>query len=429
MMRTGLSRVLAIACSGMLTVAACSSDSSAPTSTPAAVTDDTSDDATRGSSVVTVDEADEKLVIGVLLPLTGAGSEIGAAMSDAVDVALADARASDATLPRIELVRVDESSLEGAIAPTLDEIFPSDVDAIIGPASSLLAARLLPVTVASGVLTCSPTASALGLDGFPDPSQLFIRTIPSDSLQAVALARQLDTNGVDIVLAYADDAYGQPFVEIVERELDRLSATVSGAIAFDPLESDYTSVARQILASGAPTIGIIGGPEAGPRLVQSLAEQIDPTVQAIWMNDAMRVPATASIYRRLDPSMLTIMHGVSPRSQIVGTTPELPEGGQFFTANAFDCMNVILLAADRADVLNGPGLARQVIRVTAGGTPCRSFTACIAALRTGREIDYDGPSGTLDIGRDGDPINGVFDVFGFDATGVDQNDPTRSVNT
>ncbi len=366
---------------------------------------------------------DGQLTVGVLLPLTGPGSEIGTVMNEAVEVARAETEAHGVNGRPVRLVIVDESTLEGSVPPSLEGIFGEQVDAVIGPASSLLTARFLPIATDSGVLTCSPTASALSLDGFPDTGPLFVRTIPSDSMQAKALAMMLDEAGTQVTLAYVNDAYGGPFVERVRIELEALGVRPATPIPFDPRKSDYESLATEIAQSGSATIGIIGDPEAGPRMVQALAEVIDTdSVGSIWMNDAMRVPATASVYRRLDSKVLALMHGVSPRSTVADGTDSigsLPEGGRFFGANAYDCMNVIALAADQADVINGAGMADQILQVTSGGTSCDSYTDCVAQLDGGRTIDYDGPSGELDLGRNGDPTLGLFDVYRFDGRGLD----------
>jgi branched-chain amino acid transport system substrate-binding protein len=384
---------------------------------------------------------DGPLTVGVLLPLTGPGSEIGTVMRDAVEQARNETEAAGVQFRDVDLLIVDETTLQGAISPTLAGIFAEDVDAVIGPASSLLAERLLPVMLSAGVLTCSPTANAMSLDDFPDPGPLFVRTIPSDSMQATALAIELDSTGVDVVLAYVDDAYGRPFMEQVRSELVRLGASASEieAIGFDPTQSDYEATAQEIVATGRATIGIIGDHEAGPRLVQYLAEEITPEMPtSIWMNDAMRVPATANAYRRLAGSpILELMAGVSPRSTVAtpaAVTPgvqALPDGGRFFAANAYDCMNVIALAADQAESISGRAMADQVVQLTNGGTQCGSFIACIDQLRNNRAIDYDGPAGDLDLGPDGDPRVGVFDVYRFDERGLDVTaaDPRVTVGT
>ena len=40
-------------------------------------------------------------------------------------------------------------------------------------------------------------------------------------------------------------------------------------------------------------------------------------------------------------------------------------------------------------------------------------------LADARNIDYEGPGGTVQIGTDGDPEHARFDVFEFDESGFD----------
>ncbi|MCB1001384.1 MAG: ABC transporter substrate-binding protein [Acidimicrobiales bacterium] len=401
---------IAIGVALVSTAASCSDDE--PTGTSVA------DTASTTTTAVVVD--DGVLTIGVLLPITGAGSELGTVMRDAIELAADEVRAADDGRP-VELIVVDETELGGTLPPALEEIFGEDVDAIVGPASNLLTERLLPMTVSARVLTCSPTASAISLDAVPDGG-LFVRTIPSDSMQARALARQLDATGTEIVLAHVDDPFGVPFVERVRNELNLFGATVVDVVPFDPRQSEYGEVADRIVGSGAATIGVIGDPEAGPRLMQALGAVVDPGVQtSIWMNDAMRVPQSTS-YRRLPSGVLALMQGVSPRSSVADpeAAARLPEGGRFFGANAYDCLNLIALAAHEADSTIGTAIAQQVTVVTSGGTPCSTYPTCLTSLDAGRSVDYDGPGGALDIGVSGDPSVGAFELYRFGSSGLDE---------
>ena len=68
-------------------------------------------------------------------------------------------------------------------------------------------------------MACSPTASASLLDNFPD-NGLFFRTIPSDSLQAIAIVEAVNQTGANTAtVAYIDDDYGQLFAESIGEAL------------------------------------------------------------------------------------------------------------------------------------------------------------------------------------------------------------------
>lgn len=407
----------------VLLVSACTDSPAAPTPEPITV------DTTEAVSQVGVDDV---LRVGVVLPLTGEGSELGISMAAAIELAISEIDlAGGVKSNQVDVEVVDETTLHNAATPMLAELFDGDIDAMIGPASSVVAARLLPIAVDARVLTCSPTASAMSLDDFPDADSLFIRTIPSDSLQAKALARQIDGTGATrVVLVYIDDNFGRPFAEIVRDELIALGAVVADFVAFDPADTDFVDEARAIAADEPVAVGVIGDRDAGPRLVQALFGELDDGVE-IRINDAMRVPATVSAYRRLAEDALVRLQGVSPRSGIVDPLVAARFGDvgpvrRYFAANAYDCMNVIALAANASNVIDGESMADQIADVTTGGTSCVSFTACFDQLQAQRSIDYDGPNAELDLGSDGDPISGVFDTFSFDSEGVDQTDLSTS---
>jgi hypothetical protein len=60
-----------------------------------------------------------------------------------------------------------------------------------------------------------------------------------------------------------------------------------------------------------------------------------------------------------------------------------------------------------------------------GGTSCATFEECEGLLDTGRNVDYDGPSGLVRLGANGDTTRGAFDLFGFDRFGGEV--PLRSI--
>ena len=131
----------------------------------------------------------------------------------------------------VDLKVVDESAGTG-----LDELLTAGVDAIVGPASSTvalsqLADAVLPVT---GVVTCSPSATALALDDYPD-NKLFFRTVPSDSLEMVAIERRVERTGVETVaVGYLDDPYGRGLKDaFVEEVGERNEVTLQTPIGFE----------------------------------------------------------------------------------------------------------------------------------------------------------------------------------------------------
>ena len=88
--------------------------------------------------------------------------------------------------------------------------------------------------LAGGVLTCSPTATALALTTTPD-SDLFFRTAPSDSLQAIGLAQLAEQTGArTAAVAFLDDVYGRPLARGHHLRTARTPVEVDDQVPFVP---------------------------------------------------------------------------------------------------------------------------------------------------------------------------------------------------
>jgi hypothetical protein len=58
--------------------------------------------------------------------------------------------------------------------------------------------------------------------------------------------------------------------------------------------------------------------------------------------------------------------------------------------------------------------------VSSSGSLCRDFAECVAAITSGLQVDYNGPSGLTELsGRTGDPSRALFDRFVYGADGRD----------
>ncbi|MEL0075156.1 MAG: ABC transporter substrate-binding protein, partial [Ilumatobacter sp.] len=103
------------------------------------------------------------LRIGTLLPTTGAGAGLGTPLTAAVQASVDSINESGGVLGQpVELVTTDETS-----TVDLSALVGAGVDAIVGPASSNVALRVLGEATAAGLVVCSPTATAIALDDVP----------------------------------------------------------------------------------------------------------------------------------------------------------------------------------------------------------------------------------------------------------------------
>jgi branched-chain amino acid transport system substrate-binding protein len=384
----------------------------------------------------TVDETDSSaprrasdgiLTIGTLMPRTGAGNEIGLAVIDAVSVGVAGINDGDGVLGNpVELVHADEGVNVADARSGIASLLENDVDAIIGPASSLVALELLDDLMAAGVLVCSPTATALALNDYPN-RDLFFRSVPSDSLTATAMAHVALNTGVDsYTVLYLDDQFGRPFAQQAIATLgnpqpgDDLDGNLSAAVERNerPFSSDATDeelaeIARSLAEQAPRAVLVIADAINGWRMVQALAEAFPTDPPFIFVNDAMREPPSREAVAALPPAFREQITGVSP-----GYSPSPGEPTGPYATNALDCLNLIALAAFEADTDDPAEVAAEMIDVSIGGALCSSFDVCRNIAEQDRTINYQAAN-SIDLTPRGDPQRGRIGTFYFDASGLD----------
>ena len=402
-----------------LGIAACSSSSpaAAPVTTRVGATTSTTESPTIDDGV---------LRIGVLLPASGKGASIGQSARPAVRVAVERVnQVGGVNGKRVEIVVRDEGADAVSAAVSLQQLIDARVDVIVGPASSNTAIALMPAIVSAGVPACSPSASALTLDSFPS-AQLLFRTIASDDLQAEAMARIIEQTGEDnAAIAYIDDAYGRPFAVALEAALKRRNVLVTTSLGFTLDDDEFATEAQQVAVSGTGPLALIGDADAGSRMLVALGDATALGPRDIVVNDTLRQPWSSSVLGSIRPATRLLITGVS---QSVSTSNEAllqdirskdATATGLFATQAYDCATMFMLAAAQGASSVSADIADQMYSVGTAGSACDSFEQCVVLVNQGRNIDYEGLDGFLELVRDGDLATAKFEVFGFDEGGRD----------
>lgn len=370
----------------------------------------------------TVFPDDGALVIGAILPRSGGAADLGSSMRDALAVGIAEINAAGGVNGGpVRLITTDEGTNPATAALAVQSLVPR-VDAIIGPTSSLNTLGTLGAAVESGVLTCSPTATAMALDNFPDDG-LFFRTIPSDSLQAAAIANVVEATGSSTaVVMYLDDGYGRPFGEATEEAIAALGTNVAATVGFAANEESITSAVAEALASTPDVVAVIADGVTGPAIINAIDAAAQTRLTYV-VNDAIRRPAASA--QPFSPGLALRISGVSPVAYAESPmfTEALltinPDASGLYAHNAYDCLSIIALAAQSAGSNQPTAIASSIAAVTTSGTGCSMFDDCNEALTNGRNINYNGPSSNLSIDVNGNVIAANFERFTFDRSGRD----------
>jgi branched-chain amino acid transport system substrate-binding protein len=317
----------------------------------------------------------------------------------------------------VRLVTVDEGETVSSARDAIDELIEEGVDAVVGPMSSVNALNTLKTITSSGMMACSPTATALALDDYPDRG-MFIRTVPSDSMQATAIVQVAEETGVQsVTVVYVDDAYGRPLSDAVSDGLALVSIGVDDSIGFASGDTELDDEVQRVLESDAAVVILLANSTDGTQFLEALSEAQSSQLSKIIVNDSLRSPESSQRLSGLRPSIRQKLLGVAAQAEDVAA-PFDPPGP--FAANAFDCVTLIALAAESTQSDAAASIASAMAGLSSSGSVCRDYAACVAELRNSLAIDYNGPAGLTEIGQaTGDLTRARFDVFEIDADGDD----------
>ena len=381
-------------------------------------------------------DSDGVLRLGLLLPQSGDGSQLGDPLIEIARSAVGAVNEAGGVLGRdVELVVSDEGADSATALTSVDEMIATrSIDAVIGPLSSTVALGVVPHLVELGIGTCSPAATSASLVELPDDG-LFVRTSPSDDLASEAMAQLVSQTGVTrSALVFPDDPYGRAFSEAVKRALGLQGIEVSPEVAYDPTEGDFRDSVSQITADGETTVALIGDRDGGGRLLTELLGRTDAAT--IVVNDGLADVDLSTIIGD-DPDSVARVVGVAVdafagldevAALVTGTTNEQPTTSvagsdrtdpsiPAFSAAVVDCINLLTIAAETSGTDAATTFMNQVIAVSRVGTACRTFETCVELGRSGLNVDYNGPTGVLALNPNGDPSQSTFVTFGFDLTG------------
>ncbi|HEX9258684.1 MAG TPA: ABC transporter substrate-binding protein [Acidimicrobiales bacterium] len=414
-----MKRVAALLSTIVLAAACTNAGESTPSTTAQPTTTTTSPD--RGN-------VDGVLTLGVLLPMTGPSASIGAPMVKAVEMAVDEINRAGGIKGRpVRLVEHDEGETPATAAAALGEMLDAGIDAIIGPASHRTTVSLLDRLIDDNIAVCLPTSTSIALSAFDDRG-LLVRTMPSDLLQARALARAIAATGRGSVVVFEpDDDYGARFGAALRDGLAAQDVTVTTTEAYDPTGEAFDAVVGRAVEQRPEAVAVIGNPDPGGHLLADLrAEQVLPALVPTFVTDGMR---RRDLFESVDPGRPVSVSGIS------GTAPaEVPEGSKWFgdafalfapgtnlsyAAYAYDCANLLALASLAAGSDDARQLAPFVVPTSRSGLVCRNYPTCSELMLDGRNVDLDGASGLIELTADGDPTVGVFDLFTFDSDGRD----------
>jgi hypothetical protein len=216
------------------------------------------------------------LVIGTLLPETGNLAFLGPPEIAGVQLAIDEVNAASGVLGApVQLVTGDSGDTSTDTATqTVDRLLQSDVNAIIGAASSSVSLTVIDTIVNAGVVMFSPANTSDQFTTYNDRG-LYFRTAPPDVLQARALADVIGADGNNTVGILAlNDSYGTGLAGNIKKNLisDGLPEESIRDIIYDPQAANFDSEVQQMTEFNPDALVVIGFEESS-RIITALNAQ------------------------------------------------------------------------------------------------------------------------------------------------------------
>lgn len=372
---------------------------------------------------------EEGLKLGVLAPTTGDLSSIGQNWPTAVQLAVDTVnKCGGVNKAPVSLTIEDDQTDPVAGSSAMTKLAEVDrVAGVVGSFASSVSGAAVDVAVRNKVMMVSPGSTS---PVFTDRAKneefngYWARTAPPDTYQSQALAALAEKKGFKNVSTVAiNNDYGVGFEQQFIKAFKQKGGNIVGTPTHhDPKAVTLDSEAKKAFG-GEPkpdAVAAILYAETGSLLLKSAFEQ--------GLTDGVTILLTDGVYS--DDFVQQVGKTADGKSIIAGALGTVPGANgkalKEFTAlwkektkkeltayvpHNWDATVLMMLAAEASDTNTGEGIKENILNVAnAPGAEVSNACEAIELVRQGKDINFQGASGNVDIDKNGDVV-GSYDVW------------------
>jgi neutral amino acid transport system substrate-binding protein len=369
------------------------------------------------------------LKIGSLLPATGDLASIGQQMSASVPLLVETVNACGGVNGQpVTLVAVDDQTDPKAGAAGMTKLATVDkVAGVVGSFASSVSTAAVSIAAQNKVMLISPGSTSpvftqKAKNG--DFKGFWARTVPPDSYQGPALAELAKKRGYKRVSTVViNNDYGVGFEKAFVQGFEKLGGTIvnkNNPVRYDPKATTFETEATTAFTGKPDAVLGVFYVETGSLLLKSAYQQgVSKGVQ-VMLTDGMKSDEfPGQVGKGNDGKFIA--------SGVIGTVPgsdgkalealkklwQSKKGSSpgEFAPQSWDATALLVLAAQAAKQNTGVGIASKIREVAnAPGTEVTDVCEGLKLLKEGKDINYQGASGNVDVDANGDVI-GVYDVW------------------
>ena len=365
--------------------------------------------------------------LGTFLPLTGSLASLGPAAVAGAGEALSEINAAGGVNGKPACVISTDSS--DTTNPTvgnqsIQKLLSAKVSAILGAESSSVTENVLSTVTASSTVMFSPANTDDKLTGI---SKWYFRDAPPNSVEGNALGKQIVANGAkNVGVLVFNDSYGTNLRDSIQKAIESSGGkVVYGATGagqeFPATETNFGSEVSAVLATKPDAI-VVDAFDQTAQILPALAS-------AGWnLKNTYLVDGNLNDYTKTAgiPDMTGAQgstQGVNPspsfKSALVKWYAKNENGAKLdyfgYAAESYDAVMIMALAADQAKASDPTSIQAQILPITgsAGGAACKTYTDCLALIKKGTKVHYEGPSGIGPLNAGHDPSSGYISIYQY----------------
>jgi branched-chain amino acid transport system substrate-binding protein len=377
------------------------------------------------------------LTIGDIVPLTGDLADFGPPGRKAADLAADQIKSAIQKSNLDQTVTIkheDEQTDPEATVAAGRKLVDGGANCITGAyASSDTIPLARSVSIREKVLQISPASTSDEITGLEDDG-LLNRTAPPDKFQGPAVAQAIEEDlggaqGRTVNVGARNDAYGTGLAGTFEKAWEAKGGRIGQKVIYDPKQPSYNSEAQKITSGNPDAYVIIDFPETFNKVGPALVRTGKFDAKKAWGTDGL---ASSGLPKSAGSEVTEGFRGTAPGAPEKNPEPaeafdrlytQAPgPGRQTFDAQLFDAVILCYLSAVAAGETDGEKMAAEVRDISA--PPGDSFSweqlpDATKALQDGKDINYIGAAGEIDMNDAGDATSGVYDTYRYRGGKID----------
>lgn len=400
-----------------------------------------------GSTTTATSGGGKGLKIGSLLPATGDLASIGQQIIPAVPFLVETVNACGGVNGEpVTLVSVDDQTDPKAGAAGMTKLATVDrVAGVVGSFPSSVSTAAVSIAAQNKVMLISPGSTS---PVFTDQAKqgkfkgFWARTVPPDSYQGPALAALANKRGYKRVSTVViNNDYGVGFEKAFVQAFEKLGGTVvnkNNPIRYDPKATTFETEASAAFGGKPDAVLGVFYVETGSLLLKAAYQQGLLQGVQVMLTDGMKSNEFPGQVGKTNDGKYIV-------SGVIGTVPgsngkalealtklwQTKKGSApgEFAPQGWDAAALLTLAAQAAKENTGVGIANKIREVAnAPGTEVTDVCEGLKLLKEGKDINYQGASGNVDVDENGDVI-GIYDIWTVGDDGklktIDKVSPTK----